>query len=93
MDSLQHRIILVVRKSRLEDLIARFNTVEQARFYVEHLGADFSDYEREHTTYHAAIVTAETTLSRFGSPHPPKPPVTYRVKSNFIISAVLVTAM
>ena len=69
MDPLQHRIVLVVRKSRLEDLIARFNTIEQARFYVEHLGADFSDYEREHTTYHAAIATTEATLSRFGRVH------------------------
>jgi len=69
MDPLQHRIVLVVRKSRLEDLIARFNTIEQARFYVEHLGADFSDYEHEHTTYHAAIATAEASLARFGRVH------------------------
>ena len=30
--------------TRLDDLVARFNTVQQAQFYVEHLGADFSDY-------------------------------------------------
>jgi len=66
MDPLQHRIILVVRKTRLEDLVARFNTVEQARFYVEHLGADFSDYQAEHTTYHTAISDAEALLSRVG---------------------------
>lgn len=66
MKPLIDHIVLVVRKTRLEDLVARFNTVEQARFYVEHLGADFSDYEAEQTTYHAAIRTAEATLSRFG---------------------------
>lgn len=66
MKPLLDHIVLVVRKTRLEDLVARLNTVEQAKFYVEHLGADFSDYEAEQTTYHAAIRTAEATLSRFG---------------------------
>lgn len=66
MDALDRRIVLVVRHTRLEDLIVRFNTVEQARFYIEHLGADFSDYEREHKTYQEAIRTAEATLGRFG---------------------------
>jgi NAD kinase len=66
MKPVQDRIVLVVRRTRLEDLVARFNTIEQARFYVEHLGADFSDYEAEQTTYHAAIRAAEATLSRHG---------------------------
>lgn len=66
MDALNHRIVLVVRRTRLEDLIVRFNTIEQARFYVEHLGADFADYELEHRTYQQAIATAEATLRRFG---------------------------
>lgn len=60
------RIVLVTRKTRLDDLVARYNTMEQARFYVEHLGADFSDYEREHVRYReAARLTAET-LGRLG---------------------------
>ena len=62
MDALQNRIILVTRRTRLEDLVARLNTVEQARFYVEHLGADFSDYETEHAVYHRAVESAESTL-------------------------------
>ncbi|HJR14561.1 MAG TPA: sugar kinase, partial [Rhodanobacteraceae bacterium] len=66
MDALDRRIVLVVRHTRLEDLIVRFNTVEQARFYIEHLGADFSDYEREHRTYQKAIRMTEATLRRFG---------------------------
>lgn len=65
MDALQRRILLVTRRTRLEDLVARLNTVEQARFYVEHMGADFSDYETEQATYHAAVSQAETTLARF----------------------------
>ncbi len=65
MDALQQRIVLVTRRTRLEDLVARLNTVEQARFYVEHMGADFSDYEAEQATYRAAVSLAETTLARF----------------------------
>lgn len=66
MDALQNRIILVTRRTRLEDLVARLNTVEQARFYVEHLGADFSDYETEHAVYHRAVESAESTLRLYG---------------------------
>ena len=69
MDALNQRITLVIRKTRLEELIVRFNTIEQARFYVEHLGADFSDYEAEHRIYQQAVQTAEATLSRFGRVH------------------------
>ena len=48
MDRLtEKKIVLIVRETRLEELKARFNTVSQARFYVEQLGGDFSDYEKE----------------------------------------------
>ncbi len=66
MDALQRRIILVTRRTRLENLVARLNTVEQARFYVEHMGADFSDYEAEQATYRQAVESAEAALSRHG---------------------------
>lgn len=62
----ENKAILVTRKTRLEDLIARFNTVSQAKFYVEHLGADFSDYVNEHETYQRCIREAETILQRVG---------------------------
>ena len=52
MDRLSERkIVLVKRKTRLDELISRFNSASQAKFYVEHLGADFSDYEQEHEEY------------------------------------------
>ena len=67
MDRLtENKIILVVRDTRLDDLVARFNTQEQARFYIEHLGADFSDYQSEDRTYKTALHEAETILSRLG---------------------------
>jgi NAD kinase len=61
-----HKIVLVVRPTRLDDLVARFNTVQQAQFYVEHLGADFSDYLAEHRRYREAATTAETVLRGLG---------------------------
>ena len=64
--SSERKIILVVRRTRLDDLIARFNTLAQAQFYVEHLGADFSDYLQEHETYKKAVKTAESLLRKFG---------------------------
>ena len=67
MDRLtENKIILVVRRTRLDELTRRFNTESQARFYIEHLGADFSDYQREHLTYTDAIRAATRTLSTLG---------------------------
>jgi NAD kinase len=61
-----NKIILVTRPTRLAELVIRFNTVSQARFYVEHQGADFSDYLREDETYHRALTATEEALGRVG---------------------------
>ena len=64
----ERKVILVTRRSRLEDLLVRFNTREQALFYVEHLGADFGDYVAEHETYQEAkrvVVHALEAHGRF----------------------------
>ena len=45
------KLVIVTRRTRLEELIARFNTPGQARFYIEHSGGYFGDYEREHDAY------------------------------------------
>ena len=60
------KIVLVTRPTRLAELVIRFNTVSQARFYVEHQGADFSDYLREDETYHRALAQAEEALGQIG---------------------------
>lgn len=57
------KVVLVTRHSRIEELIARFHTLDQARFYVEHLGADFSDYLAEHEKYLAARRIVESALT------------------------------
>lgn len=62
MPRLDRKIVLVTRRTRIEELIGRYHTEAQARFYVEHLGADFNDYELEHRTYHQALETVTTAI-------------------------------
>jgi len=61
-----NKIVLVTRRTRMDELISRFNTEDQARFYVEHSGADFSDYLLENRNYKLAVKEAENILSRQG---------------------------
>src|SRR5262245_8933583 len=49
------KIVLITLKTRLEELIERFNTREQAKFYIEHMGLNFADYDREHEIYTKAV--------------------------------------
>jgi NAD kinase len=65
----ERKVILVTRKTRLEDLIARYLTAEQARFYVEQLGGDFSDYQREHDVFVAERRRTVRTLEQWGRYH------------------------
>jgi len=62
----ENKIILITRSTRLEELVARYNTPDQARFYVEHLGASFSDYEIEHRNYKTALQDTEMQLRALG---------------------------
>ncbi len=66
MDSNDARIILVTRRTRLEELVARHNTLEQARFYVERLGGGFEDYVSEDGTYRSVVDQAERDLKNWG---------------------------
>lgn len=62
----ENKIVLIKRKTRLEELVVRYNTIQQAQFYIERLGADFSDYIREDQTYRKAVETAVIELSALG---------------------------
>lgn len=64
--SLERKVVLVTRRTRLQELIARHNTLGQARFYVEHLGADFGDYLAENEAYAQALRIATQVLQRWG---------------------------
>jgi NAD kinase len=55
-------IVLVTQSTRLEELQQRFNTRAQARFWIEHMGGDFGDYEREHDAYRRAVETVRRSV-------------------------------
>ncbi len=55
MAAATRKVVVVARPTRLDQLVARFNTRSQARFYIERLGADFSDYEREQSCFERSI--------------------------------------
>ena len=62
----ERKVVLVTRKTRLEDLLICFHTLAQAKFYIEHLGADFGDYLNEHEQYVAAMRVTLETLEGWG---------------------------
>lgn len=64
--SLENKIVLVTRPTRLDDLVVRYNSQDQAKFYIEHMGGDFSDYVLEHERYQAAKQAAEAALANLG---------------------------
>lgn len=63
------KIVLVKRRTRLEELIARYNTIAQAKFYIEHMGSDFSDYISEDDQYKKSISEAHRQLESLGRVH------------------------
>lgn len=61
------KIIAVTRKTRLQELIAKFNTLRQARFYIEHAGGDFADYQTEDENYRRALEEIQRQMDKFGN--------------------------
>lgn len=49
------KIVLVTRKTRLAELVERFNTLAQARFYIEHAGGNFEEYQQEDEAYRRSV--------------------------------------
>jgi hypothetical protein len=56
------KIVLVTRQTRLEGLVERFNSKGQAKFYIEHAGGDFGDYEAEHDVYRRSLDALRRSL-------------------------------
>ncbi|MBI2768379.1 MAG: sugar kinase [Burkholderiales bacterium] len=63
---MERKVVLVTRHTRLEELIVRHNTLGQAKFYVEHLGADFGDYLVENEAYARSLRTTVQALEAWG---------------------------
>lgn len=62
----ERKVVLVTRRTRLEDLVARHHTLAQARFCIEHLGADFSDYLQENAAYARSLQQTVAALQAWG---------------------------
>src|ERR1700734_1139734 len=56
------KLVIVTRKTRLQELVERFNTHSQAKFYIKHAGGDFADYEHEDDAYRFALETIRRSL-------------------------------
>ncbi len=49
------KIVVVTKKTALEELVERQNTRDQARFYITHLNQSFDEYQNAHDTYHRSL--------------------------------------
>ncbi len=58
------RIILVTKKTALEELLLRHNSRGQVRFFLERRGASFEEYEAAHAAYRASLETIAGSLPR-----------------------------
>lgn len=56
------KLIVVTRRTRLQEMIERFNTQSQAKFYIEHAGGDFADYQREDDAYRRSLDVVRGSL-------------------------------
>lgn len=62
-------IVVITRKTALEELVQRFNTREQARFYLEHAGVSFAEYQQAHDTYLTALRQLKEALPKGARVH------------------------
>ncbi len=58
--------VLITQKTRLEELLVRYNTIGQAEFYINHHGGDFTEYQQEYDLYQKAVKTVSACLERYG---------------------------
>ncbi len=49
------KVVIVTRKTELEELVARFNSVPQAQFYLERAGQDFTPIAAGHARYQSVL--------------------------------------
>ncbi|MDR2153296.1 MAG: hypothetical protein LBO72_10805 [Helicobacteraceae bacterium] len=66
MKEYDRRIVVIVRETRLEKVLASQNTMTQAKFYIGSLGGDFGEYEAEHNQYNASIQETRQAIEGLG---------------------------
>jgi len=57
-------VIVVTRKTELDELVERFATAPQARFYLDHAGQDFGRIEEAHEVYQAVVSGVRRAIPR-----------------------------
>ena len=65
MDRNANKIVIVTQKSRLQEFLYKYNTKAQAKFHIEHMGADFSDYILEDETYQKALTNVKQIADKY----------------------------
>ena len=58
------KIVVVTKKTPLEELVLRLNSRAQARFYLEQNGVSFEEYERGDTQYRRSVEAVAKQLPR-----------------------------
>jgi len=56
------RVVIVTRQTELDDLVARFSTVQQSKFYIEQSGHDFDRIIAAHDAYYFALAEVRKVL-------------------------------
>lgn len=54
--------VVVTRRTELEELVARFATAPQAKFYLEHAGQDFAPIQAAHERYKSVLSQARAAI-------------------------------
>jgi NAD kinase len=60
---MNRKLVVIHRRTRLQELVYRYNSVDQARYYVESLGEDFGDYELEDKKHQLAVKNVKELLT------------------------------
>ena len=58
----EQKIILITQKTRLEELVRRYNTIGQTEYFLSSHGGDFQDYLEEDKNYKKAVETARCKM-------------------------------
>ena len=66
----ERKIILIYRDTRLDELIRRYNTREQVRFYLESRSQSFADYDEEDREMKSVIRDISRELASLGRVQP-----------------------
>src|ERR1700693_1146729 len=60
--SAYEKMVVVTQKTALEELVERYNTRDQARFYLAHMGISFAEYQAAHDQYQASLALLKAQL-------------------------------